>query len=158
LKSECSFTVAAALFSMLKGISKLISPELIKILMEMGHTDEVVLGDANFPAASHAQRLVRADGHGIAPLLDAMLPLFPLDYAEDYAAVLMDYRGRLAEEPQAWADYRAALARWPDGCKRFAVFPKPEFYARAARAHAVVATGETSGFANIILRKGVVGA
>jgi L-fucose mutarotase len=141
---------------MLKGISKLISPELIKILMEMGHTDEIVLGDANFPAASHSQRLVRADGTGIPALLDALLPLFPLDYAEDYSAVLMDYRIRLKDEPPVWAEYRAALAKWPDGTKPFVTLPKPEFYARAGRAYAVVATGETAGFANILLRKGVV--
>ncbi|MDR3228882.1 MAG: hypothetical protein LBT53_05670 [Puniceicoccales bacterium] len=141
---------------MLKGISRLVSPELIKTLMEMGHTDEVVFGDSNFPAASHSQRLIRADGHGIAELLDAVLPLFPLDYAEDYTAVLMDYRIRLKDEPPVWEKYREALAKWPDGSKRFEILPKPEFYARAAGAFAVVATGETAGFANIILRKGVV--
>jgi L-fucose mutarotase len=141
---------------MLKGISKLISPELIKVLLEMGHTDEIVFGDSNFPAASHAQRLIRADGIGITELLDAVLPLFPLDYAEDYSAVLMDYRIRLKDEPPVWTQYRAALGKWPDGEKRFLTIPKPEFYARAAAAYAVVATGETAGFANILLRKGVV--
>jgi L-fucose mutarotase len=141
---------------MLKGISKLISPELIKTLMEMGHTDEIVFGDGNFPSGSHSQRLIRADGIAIPDLLDAVLPLFPLDYAEDYSAVLMDYRIRLKEEPPVWAQYRTALGKWPDGEKRFHVIPKPEFYARAAEAYAVVATGESAGFANIILRKGVV--
>ena len=79
---------------MLRGINKLISPELIKILMEMGHGDEIVFGDGNFPAKSHARaNLVRADGHSITAMLDAILPLFPLDYAVDYSLVLMQYRG-----------------------------------------------------------------
>lgn len=74
---------------MLKGISSLLSPELLKILMEMGHSDEIVLADGNFPAASHAQRLVRCDGHGIPELLDAILPLFPLDVYVDRPVALM---------------------------------------------------------------------
>jgi L-fucose mutarotase len=146
---------------MLKNINKLISPELIKILMEMGHGDEIVFGDGNFPAAARAKfegraTLVRADGHGITPLLEAILPLFPLDYAVDYTAILMDYRSRLATEPDVWAKYKAALGAWPDGNKEYLVLPKPDFYERAGKAYAVVATGETAGFANIILRKGVV--
>ncbi len=69
---------------MLKGISSVISPELLKILMEMGHGDELVIGDGNFPAASTAQRLVRADGLGVPPLLEGILQLFPLDqYVEN---------------------------------------------------------------------------
>ena len=64
---------------MLKGIDPIISPELLKIIMEMGHSDELVIGDGNFPAASNAQRLVRLDGHGVCEILDALLKLFPLD-------------------------------------------------------------------------------
>ena len=64
---------------MLKGISPVLSPELLKILMEMGHGDELVIGDGNFPAASMAQRLVRLDGHGVPAILDAIMQLFPLD-------------------------------------------------------------------------------
>lgn len=72
-----------------KGISGLITPDLIKILMEMGHSDEIVIADGNFPAASHARRLVRCDGHGIPELLEAILPLFPLDVYVDRPVSLM---------------------------------------------------------------------
>ncbi|MDR1406466.1 MAG: hypothetical protein LBJ23_00280 [Tannerella sp.] len=139
---------------MLKGINPIISPELLKILAEMGHGDEIVFGDSNFPAASHAQRLVRADGHSITALLDAILPLFPLDYAVDFTAVLMVFRGD--SEPAVRNRYREILKAWPDGDKPFLTLPKPEFYARARNAYCVVATGEYEGFANLIIRKGVI--
>ena len=138
---------------MLKGISNLLSPELLKILMEMGHGDELVLGDGNFPSASHAQRLLRADGHGVPALLGAILPLFPLDYAVDFSAVLMDSRG---QEPAIWKTYKEKLSAYPDGDKPFLVIPKPDFYNRARQAWCVVATGEPAMFANIIIKKGVI--
>lgn len=75
---------------MLKNISPVISPELLKILMEMGHGDELVIGDGNFPAASVAKRLVRADGHGVPELLDAVLALMPLDTYVEAPVALMD--------------------------------------------------------------------
>ena len=140
---------------MLKGINPLLSPDLLKVLMEMGHGDEIVLGDANLPAASHAQRLIRADGHGIPALLDAILPLFPLDYAVDFTAVLMAFRGD--SEPDVWRRYRELLAAYPDGNKPFLTLNKPEFYERATKAYCVVATGESERFANLIIRKGVIG-
>jgi L-fucose mutarotase len=139
---------------MLKGISPLLSPELLKLLMEMGHGDEMVFGDSNFPAASHAQRLVRADGHRITALLDAILPLFPLDYAVDYTAVLMAFRGD--KEPAVWSKYKETLGAYPDGDKQFLTLPKPEFYERAKKAYCVVATSESEGFANLIIRKGII--
>jgi L-fucose mutarotase len=139
---------------MLKGINKRISPELLKVLMEMGHGDEIVFGDANFPAASHTNHLVRADGHTIADLLDAILPLFPLDYAVDYSAVLMECNGE--REPVIWLRYEETLTKYPDGGKPFIRLPKPEFYERAKKAYCVVATSESEGFANLIIRKGVV--
>jgi L-fucose mutarotase len=139
---------------MLKGINKQISPELLKVLMEMGHGDEIVFGDANFPSASHANHLVRADGHTITDLLDAILPLFPLDYAMDYSAVLMDCNGN--REPVIWLRYEEILSKYPYGDKPFIRLPKPEFYERAKKAYCVVATSESEGFANLIIRKGVV--
>jgi L-fucose mutarotase len=139
---------------MLKGISPLISPDLLKILSEMGHGDEIVFGDSNFPAASHAQRLLRADGHSITALLNAILPLFPLDYAVDYSAVLMVFRGD--NEPAVWSRYAKILNAYPDGDKQFLTLPKPEFYERAKKAYCVVATSESEGFANLIIRKGVI--
>jgi L-fucose mutarotase len=139
---------------MLKGISPLISPDLLKALAEMGHGDEIVFGDSNFPAASHAQRLIRADGHRITSLLEAILPLVPLDYAVDFSAVLMNYRGDA--EPNVWKLYREIIGRFPDGDKTFVTIPKPEFYDRAKKAYCIVATSESEAFANIIIRKGCV--
>jgi L-fucose mutarotase len=139
---------------MLKGNSPLLSPELLKVLSEMGHGDEIVFGDSNFPAASHAQRLVRADGHSITALLEAILPFFPLDYAVDFSALLMEYRSD--KEPEVWSKYKEKLGSCPDGDKPFLTLPKPEFYERAKKAYCVVATSESEGFANLIIRKGVV--
>ena len=139
---------------MLKGISPLISPELLKVLSEMGHGDEIVFGDSNFPAASDAQRLVRADGHSITTLLEAILPLFPLDYAVDFTAALMVYRGDT--EPKVSSRYKEILGAFPDGNKEFLTLQKPDFYERAKKAYCIVATSESEGFANLIIRKGIV--
>jgi len=139
---------------MLKGINKLISPELLKVLMEMGHGDEIVFGDSNFPAASHAKILIRSDGHSITDMLDAILPLFPLDYAVEYSGILMDC-GRTTEV-SVWSKYKERLSLFPDGNKSFLIIPKTEFYERAKKAYCVVATSECEGFANLIIRKGVI--
>jgi L-fucose mutarotase len=141
---------------MLKGISKLISPELIKILMEMGHGDEIVIADGNFPAASHAARLVRADGHGIPELLEAVLQLLPLDtYSEHPVSLMAVVLGDPVETPiwevyQSIVDVSAERSISIEQVERFA------FYERAKQAYAVVATGEGALYANIILRKGVI--
>jgi L-fucose mutarotase len=141
---------------MLKGISKLISPELIKILMEMGHGDEIVIADGNFPAASHAARLVRADGHGIPELLEAVLQLLPLDtYSEHPVSLMAVVLGDPVETPiwevyQSIVDVSAERSISIEQIERFA------FYERAKKAYAVVATGEGALYANIILRKGVI--
>lgn len=143
---------------LLKGIPAILSPELLKILMEMGHGDEIVLGDGNFPAASHAQRLVRCDGHGIPELLDAMLKLLPLDqYSARPAALMRVVPGDTVETP-IWGRYaeivrdRAGLTEPFEEVERFA------FYERAKQAYAIVATGESALYANIILKKGVIAA
>ena len=138
---------------MLNHIPKCLPPELVKLMMEMGHGDELVLGDGNFPATSHAQRLIRADGHNIPALLDAILPLFPLDYAVDFTAILMDSRN---QEPAVWKIYKEKLGAYPDGDKQFSVISKPEFYERAKKAYCIVATGESERFANLIIRKGII--
>ncbi|MFC5467961.1 L-fucose mutarotase [Cohnella suwonensis] len=143
---------------MLKGISSLISPELLKILMEMGHSDEIVLADGNFPAASHAQRLIRSDGHGIPELLDAILKLFPLDQYVDKPAALMQVMPGDRTETPIWATYgdivsaRTGLVAPFEEVERFA------FYERAKKAYAIVATGESALYANLILKKGVIPA
>ncbi|MFS0723193.1 L-fucose mutarotase [Paenibacillus sp. 1P07SE] len=141
---------------MLKGIPAIISPELLKILMEMGHGDELVIGDGNFPAASHAQRLLRADGHAIPELLDAILTLFPLDpYAERAVALMEVVSGDPVETP-IWETYRQIVARHEPEHSDFEHVERFAFYERAKRAYAIVATGEGALYANIILKKGVI--
>ena len=139
---------------MLKNISPILSPELLKILMEMGHGDEIVIGDGNFPAASIAQRLVRLDGHGVNEILDAILKLMPLDTYVDAPVGLMDNGGD-GERPPIWADYEKTV-KANEGDKKFELIERFAFYERAKKAYAVVATGETAIYANIILKKGVV--
>ena len=141
---------------MLKGISPLLSPELLKILAEMGHGDELVIGDANFPAQSMGQRCVREDGHGGVELLDAILSLLPLDTFVDAPVTLMQVvPGTIDYEPPVWKEFAATVEKHQPGAKlghieRFA------FYDRARKAYATVATGERSLYACIILKKGVL--
>lgn len=139
---------------MLKNISPIISPELLKILMEMGHGDEIVIGDGNFPAASVAQRLVRADGHGVPELLDAILSLMPLDTYVEKPAALMD-NGDASNPPEIWAKYEETIEKH-EGEAKIELVERFDFYDRAKKAYAVIATGETAIYANIILKKGVV--
>ena len=139
---------------MLKGISPLISPELLKILCEMGHGDEIVIGDGNFPAASVAQRLVRLDGHGVPEILDAILRLMPLDTYVDAPVALMD-NNDAENRPAIWAQYEDVVRR-NEGDKSFELVERFAFYDRAKKAYAVIATGETAIYANVILKKGVV--
>ena len=139
---------------MLKGIPALVSPELLKILCEMGHGDEIVIGDGNFPAASNAKRLVRADGHGVPELLDAILQLFPLDtYVDSPVALMETTKGD--PTPTIWAEYQEIINK-NNGETKMGQFERFEFYDEAKKAYAIIATGETAIYANIILKKGVV--
>ena len=140
---------------MLKGISPILSPELLKILMEMGHGDELCIGDGNFPAASIAQRLVRLDGHGVAEILDAILALFPLDTYVDAPVTLMQVVPGDNVDPVIWKDYEKVI-RKHESDKKIENIGRFAFYDRAKKCYAVVATGESALYANIILKKGVV--
>ncbi len=141
---------------MLKGIPSVISPELLKILDEMGHGDEIVIGDGNFPAATCARRLVRADGHGVPELLDAILRLLPPDSYVDCPFALMA-TGAGEEEPTIWREYRAIIKKHaPDYEEKIEQIERFAFYERAKNAFAVVASGETAIYANLIIKKGVV--
>ncbi|TXK75164.1 L-fucose mutarotase [Paenibacillus sp. N3.4] len=139
---------------MLKGIPSILSPELLKVLMEMGHGDEIILSDGNFPAASHANRLLRSDGHGVPELLEAVLSLFPLDqYSEQPIALMAVVPDDTVQTP-IWATYENIISKHQQPAieyvERFA------FYERAKDAYAIVATSEKALYANIILKKGVV--
>lgn len=141
---------------MLKGIPSILSPELLKVLMEMGHGDEIVLADGNFPSASIAQRLVRADGHGVPELLDAILRFFPLDTFVDAPVALMAMvPGREIPAP-VWDVYHGIVDSRSPEANKFEHVERFAFYERAKKAYAVVATGEKALYANIILKKGVV--
>jgi L-fucose mutarotase len=140
---------------MLKGIPSIISPELLKILMEMGHGDEIVIADGNFPAASIATRLVRSDGNMVPAMLEAILSVFPLDKYVPKPVALMSLVPGETYKPEIWSVYRSICSKHEfftdfESVERFA------FYERAKKAYAVIATSETSLYANIILKKGVV--
>ncbi len=139
---------------MLKGISPVISPELLKILCEMGHGDEIVIGDGNFPAASNAKRLVRLDGHGVPEILDGILKLIPLDtYVESPAMLMATTAGD--PTPEIWAEYEKIITE-NNGKTNISQIERFDFYERARNAYAVIATGESAIYANIILKKGVI--
>ncbi|MBQ8514412.1 MAG: L-fucose mutarotase [Ruminococcus sp.] len=141
---------------MLKHIPSILSPELLKILMEMGHGDEIVIADGNFPGAAIAQRLVRLDGHGVPEILEAVMKFFPLDSYTEKPVALMGVVPGDPVVPTIWDIYKEIItAQEPERCK-IEFVERFDFYERAKKAYAVVATGETAIYANIILKKGVV--
>jgi len=146
---------------MLKGIPPILSPDLLKALCEMGHGDELVIADGNFPSHSVGKDavVVRLDGHGTSEVLDAVLRLIPLDpYVEKPVALMEVVPGDPCPYPEIWNTYGQILRRHePEHCaiemtERFA------FYERAKKAYLIIATGETAIYANILLKKGVVKA
>ncbi|MFR6066022.1 MAG: L-fucose mutarotase [Eubacterium sp.] len=140
---------------MLLGIPAQISPDLLKIICEMGHGDEIVLADANFPSASIAQRLVRADGIEIPELLSGILELFPLDQYDNTNFILMEKCEGDTADVSVWSEYENILKKSnPDAKMSF--IERFDYYERAKKAYAVVATGERRQYANIILKKGCV--
>ncbi|MEJ2053979.1 MAG: RbsD/FucU domain-containing protein [Calditrichaceae bacterium] len=141
---------------MLKNIPNLLSPDLLKILMEMGHGNEIVIADGNFPSASIAQRLVRLDGHGIPEILEAVLKFFPLDTYVDSPAGLMAVTQGDPYKPVIWDEYRKIILESKEPFKDFEYIERFAFYERAQNAYAVIATSESALYANIILKKGVV--
>lgn len=142
---------------MLKGIPSILSPDLLKILMEMGHGDTIAIGDGNFPHASIAKDsiLVRLDGHGAAEVLDAILTLFPLDTYVDAPVNLMEVVPGDDVETPIWDEFAQIVEKHQPGAK-IGHMERFEFYETAKKCYAVVATGETALYANVILQKGVV--
>ncbi|MEG0770134.1 MAG: RbsD/FucU domain-containing protein [Ruthenibacterium sp.] len=143
---------------MLKNIPPILSPELLMVLCEMGHGDELVIGDGNFPAESMGKDaiVIRADGHGVPEILDAVLSVIPLDQYSEKPVALMEVVPGDPVVPTIWDTYKQLLKKHdPDHCaiemtERFA------FYERAKNVYAIIATGETEIYANILLKKGVV--
>lgn len=143
---------------MLKGISPLISPKLLETLARMGHGDEIVLADAHFPGESIGRRVIRADGLRIADLLDAILPLFELDVYVDDPLVMMAAVPGDTLDPAVEVAYRAVIDRHAPNAPPIVRIERFAFYDRAREAFAVVMTGETAKYGNIILKKGVTPA
>jgi len=141
---------------MLIGIPAILGPELLATLRSMGHGDEIAIVDGNYPAQDHARRLVRADGHGLMPLLDAILRVMPLDTAVPVAI----FRAALNNDPDQSGPIHAAIdarcAALAPG-NRVLALPGEALYPRIRAAHTIVASSETALFANVILRKGVIG-
>jgi L-fucose mutarotase len=140
---------------MLKGISPLLSPELLAVLCRMGHGDEIVLADAHFPGHSLGVPVVRADGLRVEALLDAILPLFELDGYVDAPVVMMAAVPGDRLDPAVEAAYRAAIDRHAPQTAAIARVERFAFYERAKQAFAVVMTGEIAKYGNVLLKKGV---
>ncbi len=134
---------------MLKNIPNILSPELLKILMEM------VIADGNFPATTMAKRLIRLDGHGVTEVLDAVLKLFPLDTFEN-AVGLMEVVPGDNVEPTIWNDFELTIKNSAEPFTEIEFIERFDFYNRAKEAFAVVATSESALYANVILKKGII--
>ena len=144
---------------MLKGIPPILSPELLKVLCEMGHSDKIVIADGNFPSETIGKNaiVIRADGHGVPEILDAILKLFPLDTYVDAPVSLMQVMPGDDVKTPIWDVYKEIVSKHDErGEKAFAEVERFEFYERAKQAYAVIATSETAIYANIMLQKGVV--
>ncbi|MBE6874512.1 MAG: fucose isomerase [Ruminococcus albus] len=144
---------------MLKNIPPILSPELLKTLCEMGHSDRIVIADGNFPAESMGKncKVIRADGHGVPELLDAILTLLPLDTYVDKPVSLMQVMAGDDAETPIWEEYKRIVTKHdPRGASVIGEIERFAFYEEAKTAYAIIATGEKAVYANVMLQKGVV--
>ena len=144
---------------MLKGIPQILSPELLKVLCEMGHSDRLVISDGNFPAESIGKNaiVIRCDGHGVPELLEAILQLFPLDSYVAHPVSLMQVMPGDNVETPIWDTYKKIITKYDNrGADTVGTIERFAFYEEAKSAYAVIATGEKALYANIMLQKGVV--
>ena len=144
---------------MLKGISPILSPQLLKVLCEMGHSDTIVIADGNFPAETMGKNsiVIRMDGHGVPEILEAILQVFPLDQYIEKPVSLMERVPGDNADVSIWKTYEKMIEAEEE--RGTAVIQKLErfaFYEEAKKAYAVIATSETSQYANVILQKGCV--
>lgn len=144
---------------MLKGINPLLSPELLKVLCEMGHSDTIVIADGNFPAETMGKNgvVLRMDGHGVPEILAAILEVFPLDqYVETPVSLMERCEGDNADV-SIWKTYDRLISEAEErGTSVIQKLERFEFYEEAKKAYCVIATSETSQYANVILQKGCV--
>lgn len=144
---------------MLKGIPKILSPELLKVLCEMGHSDRLVIADGNFPAESMGKNaiVIRADGHGTSELLEAILKVFPLDTYVEHPVQLMEVMKNDPVKTPIWDEYdKIVTAADERGKSAIGQIERFAFYEEAKKAYAIIATGESALYANIMLQKGVI--
>jgi L-fucose mutarotase len=141
---------------MLKRIPNILSPELLYLIAQMGHGDELVIADANFPAVTNARRLVRADGHSVPAILEAILQLFPLDSYVASPAAVMRRVDKPGEPAPIWTEYQRILDSAEGRHIAMEQIERFAFYERAKTTFGVVATGETALYGNIIIKKGVI--
>ena len=144
---------------MLKGIPQILSPELLKVLCEMGHSDRLVISDGNFPAESMGKNaiVIRYDGHGVPEILDAILKVFPLDTYVEKPVNLMEVMPGDTVETPIWDTYEEIVAKHDErGGAAIGHIERFAFYDEAKTAYAIIATSEKALYANIMLQKGVV--
>ncbi len=144
---------------MLKGIPQILSPELLKVLCEMGHSDRLIISDGNFPAESMGKNaiVIRCDGHGVPEILDAILKVFPLDTYVEKPVNLMEVMPGDPVETPIWDTYKDIVAKYDNrGAKAVGNIERFAFYDQAKTAYAIIATSEKALYANIMLQKGVV--
>ncbi len=145
---------------MLKKVSKLLTGDMLKVLCDMGHGDEIVIADANFPAETVAKRLIRVPGIDAVSLCEAILEVFPLDSYSDYPAALMDLTDSDKKKgmpvPGIWAEYEEILSEACQKRVEIELMERYAFYERAQKAFAVIQTGEEKQYGNLILVKGVI--
>ena len=144
---------------MLKGIPKILSPELLKVLCEMGHSDRLVIADGNFPAETMGRDaiVIRMDGHGIPEILDAILQVFPLDTYVEKPVNLMEVMPGDTVETPIWDTYKEIVAKYDErGAGAVGNIERFAFYEEAKTAYAIIATSESALYANVMLQKGVV--
>ena len=140
---------------MLNNIPSILSPELMKTLMEMGHGDEIVIADGNFPTGDVAKRLIRCDGNGVPKLLEAILRFFPLDTFVEMPVSFMAVVPGDNYTPEIQDEYRKIITE-KNGSTNVEMLDRFAFYERASKAYAIVATSEMARYANIILKKGII--
>lgn len=144
---------------MLKGIPKILSPELLKVLCEMGHSDTLVIADGNFPAESMGKnaKVIRMDGHGTCEVLEAILQVFPLDTYVEKPVNLMEVMAGDTVETPIWDEYaKIVAANDVRGKAAIGNIERFAFYEEAKKAYAIIATSEGALYANVMLQKGVI--
>ena len=144
---------------MLKGIPQILSPELLKTLCEMGHSDTLIIADGNFPAESMGKgaKVIRMDGHGVPEVLEAILKVMPLDTYVEKSVNLMEVMPGDPVETPIWDVYKEIVSTYDmRGSKKVGNIERFAFYEEAKKAYLIIATSEKALYANILLQKGVV--